>query len=83
MLFTVNADRFMSPKFVGEAKKEYRELLKLSEICILRAEAALRGASKAHFGLERIYGANMDFEAKENFTKRFIRELLLALKSKV
>lgn len=39
------------------------------------AFAAFRAVREAHFGLEAIYSATMDFSAKENFTKSFCKEL--------
>lgn len=48
---------------------------RLRRSALLGAEAALRQVRTSHFALERLYGNAMDFEAKEQFTKKFIQRL--------
>lgn len=67
--------RFVNPIREERVMSEL-ELIRQSEWSLTKgAEQAFDDVSRAHFELEQIYGAAMNFEAKENFTKIFCREL--------
>lgn len=69
----IRVRRFLDPKGL---KAVHREILfdeRMAEALTDEALAALDEAGRAHFRLEEIYKAAMDFEAKENFTKEFCR----------
>ena len=55
---------------------ELRRTLALREELTDAALRHLSQASEAHFELEKIYSAAMDFRAKETFTERFCRRVL-------
>ena len=55
---------------------ELRRTLALREELVEAALRHLSKASEAHFELEKIYSAAMDFSAKEAFTERFCRRVL-------
>lgn len=55
---------------------ELRRTLALREELTDAALRHLSQASEAHFELEKIYSAAMDFSAKEDFTKQFCRKVL-------
>lgn len=76
----LNMSRFLNMQGISEIKKEYKALKVAESAALECAKTALSGAAESHFALEDIYIACMDFEAKEKFTKCFIKELLLALK---
>ena len=59
-----------------ESLRDELELIRQSEWRLMKGvEGAFASVLGAHFELERIYGDAMNFEAKENFTKIFCREL--------
>ena len=67
--------RFVNPIREERVKSELK-LIRQNEWSLTKgAEQAFADVSRAHFELEQIYGAAMNFEAKENFTKIFCREL--------
>ena len=79
-LCTGNVSRIGMRRFIrtvrDEAVREELELIRRSEWRLMKgAEQAFVAVSRAHFELEQIYGAAMNFEAKENFTKIFCKEL--------
>lgn len=71
----ISMRRFVRP-INDEAVKRELEWMRQSEWRLMRAtESAFGEISRAHFELEGIYGAAMNFDAKEHFTKIFCREL--------
>jgi hypothetical protein len=58
-----------------QVRGELRALQKLQQTLLERAESCLAAAAEAHFALESIYGAAMDFSAKEEYSRRLILQL--------
>lgn len=72
---SINPTRFMDKEAVGSVKKKIKSAVRLREAMLSEAENALSDVKKAHFEIEKIYGAAMNFGAKERFTEKFINEL--------
>ena len=60
-------------------RRECNTLTRSVRAAVENAVLALRDVRGAHFALEGIYSATMNFDAKEQFTKIFCRELLATL----
>ncbi|MBQ8718664.1 MAG: hypothetical protein IJY66_05310 [Clostridia bacterium] len=58
-----------------EVREQLRMLQKQQDTLESAAVQALDRASRAHFALEEIYGAAMDFSAKEEYSRRLIAKL--------
>lgn len=71
----ISMRRFVDTASMKRIRRELRAIDRISRA--LRGEAldALEKVRKAHFRLEDIYSAAMDFEAKEAFTKDFCKKL--------
>ena len=67
--------RFVKPVKDESVMRELEQMRWMEWRLMRCVEQAFAAVSRAHFELERIYGAAMNFEAKENFTKIFCREL--------
>ena len=61
----------------GEKRKksEYRSDIRIRDGLVESACECLHDAGRAHFELERIYGACMDFEAESRFCQSFAEEI--------
>ena len=71
----VGMQRFVAP-IREESMRAELAIIGESEWRLMKgAERAFAAVSQAHFALEQIYGEAMNFEAKENFTRIFCREL--------
>lgn len=71
----VSLRRFADISGMRRVKGELRLLSRLQEAMRQGALDALREVKEVHFALEEAYGAAMDFQAKEFFTKCFCEEL--------
>ncbi len=69
------AQKLMRPEAVREVRGRLRLAARLERELIAGAVVQLKTVSDAHFALEDIYMATMDFEAKEEYTERFCRTL--------
>lgn len=70
----INMRRFAIDEKLRPYKPEIRSLNKLKNSVIERMLYDFASVKRLHFALEEIYSAAMDFKAKEEFTKAFIRE---------
>ena len=68
--------RYADTEGMRRVRGELRHAAKLKEALTAAALRHLSAAATAHFELERIYAATMDFAAKEAFTEGFCREVL-------
>lgn len=76
---TVSVRRLLRAEEMGEVRRECNTLSRSVRAAMGSAVGALRDVRRAHFSLEEIYSATMNFTAKENFTKIFCRELFASL----
>lgn len=67
--------RFVELAEMRQAREEATAARRLAKSAMTGAVRALTEVKEAHFALESIYSAAMNFAAKENFTKIFCREL--------
>ena len=67
--------RFVDTASMREVRSEANFTGRMERAMLEGAIAALKCVKDAHFALESIYSATMNFEAKERFTKIFCREL--------
>ena len=68
--------RYASPEGLRAVRGELRRTIALREELTAAALRHMSFAAEAHFQLEKIYSATMDFPAKEAFTERFCRKVL-------
>lgn len=71
---TLSLRRYTDPDALRAIRGELRHTLSLRETLTDTALRHLRAAAEAHFELEKIYSAAMDFAAKEAFTETFCRD---------
>lgn len=71
----INMRRFIDLGRIKAGRNELKELRFLKCSAEKTALTALRAAATYHFRLEEIYGAAMDFSAKEDYCKTFIKNL--------
>ena len=71
----ISMRRMLLPAALRGVREEVRRACRLRASLMDAAQAALQGVSRAHFELERLYGAAMDFEAKERYTDALCRRL--------
>ena len=76
----VSVRRLLRVEEMGEVRRECNALSRSVRAAVGGAVLALRDVRRAHFALEEIYSATMNFSAKESFTKIFCRELLATLR---
>ncbi len=72
---TVSLHRYMDAESIRACRSDIRHTLKLRQIHENDALVWLARAGEAHFELETIYSAAMNFEEKEIFTERFCEKL--------
>lgn len=71
----INMKRFIDVHKLAKVRKEYRALARLRDDILDRSLAEFENVKKYHFVLEQIYGAAMDFDAKEQFTREFCNKI--------
>lgn len=72
---TLSLRRYADSAALRTVRGEYRHVRALASRLTEAALGSLADAAKAHFELERIYAAAMDFNAKEAYTEDFCRKL--------
>ena len=72
----VSMRRVLAIDQMGEVRRECNALGRTIRATVGSSIDALRDVRRAHFALEEIYSAAMNFASKETFTKIFCRELL-------
>lgn len=72
----VNLKRFFEIEKLREKRALLRYLSKEEDAMLHGAEMLLEKVRKLHFSTEQIYISTMDFEAKEKFTKEFLKYML-------
>lgn len=68
--------RYVDAEQLRRRRPAIREATALREALLEGAERSLAEAADAHFALEAVYSAAMDFPAKERMTERFCAEVL-------
>lgn len=71
----VSMRRLIEPTIMRKKRENIRQTYRLREALIGGAQDELKKVSKAHFELESIYSAAMDFDAKERYTKALCEKL--------
>ena len=71
----VNVRRFLDEERFRSVRRHVRAAETQKKSLLTLAEGALGRVSGSHFALEEIFGAAMDFSAKEEFTDDFCRRL--------
>ncbi len=71
----ISLRRYLNARHLRPIRGEVRRAIHSRNAMVEAALYELKKASKAHFELEQIYAAAMDFSAKEAFTDQFCREL--------
>lgn len=74
--FDVNARRFLNEERFPAVRKQIRAAAGHKKELLGAVVEAFEGVKESHFVLEGIFGAAMDFSAKEEFTTGFCRMLL-------
>lgn len=72
---TLSMRRFLETSRMDGIRQEATRLSRLIRAMLSSAVGAMEDVRAAHFALEEIYSAAMNFDAKETFTKIFCREL--------
>lgn len=73
---TLKLRRFLRISEMGHVRKEVAYAERMMQAMLRGAEESLLQAHHAHFELERIYTATMDFASKEAFTRMFCEKIL-------
>lgn len=73
---TINMKRFTDHSQMGDTRSDIRAATRMRDNALELAENELKKAKKYHFTLEEIYGAAMDFNAKEEFCNEFIEKTI-------
>ena len=76
---TINMKRFLKPDSLSRYRSQIRRLISLHESITDTAVSYLKEAGAFHFALEEIYGAAMDFEAKEQYVNQIIEKIIRQL----
>lgn len=77
----VNMRRFLDPDTILQIKSEYRTVSGARDEVLALALCELEKVRRTHFILESIYGAAMDFEAKERFCAELCGKILAPARS--
>ena len=72
----INMARFIDKKGLSQIKGRIKFSLRCRDALVSEALSRLDEAKKAHFALEDIYVAAMDFERKEFMTKEWINKII-------
>lgn len=76
---SVSVRRLLRVEEMGEVRRECNALARSVRAAVGSAALAMCDVRRAHFALEEIYSATMNFAAKESFTQIFCRELFATL----
>ena len=71
----IRARRLIEPSVMRQKREGIRQTFRLREALIGGAQDELGKVAKAHFELEKIYSAAMDFDAKERYTDALCERL--------
>jgi len=71
----INMARFIDTQRISKTKEKYRRLKKIRDEMLDLALAEFEEIKDHHFKLEKIYGAAMDFDKKEQFTREFCNKI--------
>lgn len=71
----VHMRHLVVPSAVRQVREKIRQTARLREALISEAQGELRQVAQAHFELEQIYSAAMDFDAKERYTRELCDQL--------
>ena len=72
----INMRRFLDAKEVARNRRDIRCALKVRGQMLEEAERSMCGVKEAHFALEKIYGAAMNFHEKEKYAKKTVARIL-------
>ena len=72
---TINMRRFIEGSAASLIKADYRAAARVRDSALSLALAEFERIKKYHFILEEIYGAAMDFSAKEEYTHHFCNKI--------
>lgn len=72
---TINMRRFIEGSAASLIKADYRAAARVRDSALSLALAEFEKIKKHHFILEEIYGAAMDFSAKEEYTHHFCNKI--------
>ena len=72
---TVNMKRFIDNEYISNIRTEYRTIVRARDSMLRLALDEFERIKEFHFTLEKIYGAAMDFGAKEEFTREFCNKI--------
>ena len=73
---TINMKRFLKQDCLCRYRSQIRQLISLHDSMTDTAVSYLKEAGAVHFALEEIYGAAMDFRAKEQYVKQIIEKII-------
>lgn len=76
---TINMRRFLKQDATSKLRQKIKQLLALHESMTDTAVSYLKEAGAYHFALEQIYGAAMDFAAKERYVSALIEKIIKQL----
>ena len=79
---TIHMTRFLQKEPTGEDRGRAKLAMRVSAELIDEAASAFRRAGEAHFRLEEIYRAAMDFRALERYAKTVRAEIMGRLSAK-
>ena len=71
----IRARHLIEPSVMRQKREGIRQIFRLREALIGGAQDELGKVAKAHFELEKIYSAAMDFDAKERYTDALCERL--------
>ncbi len=77
----INMDRFIIRDRLAASRGGMRLAHKCSEVILAEAEEHLRSCADAHFEIEKIYGASIDFESLDRYTSEVCDGILAAADS--
>ena len=72
----INMKRFIDASMIPSVRGSWRAAFRTRESLFDMASLEFKNVKKYHFTLEEIYGAAMDFEAKEQYTSEFCKKIL-------
>ena len=72
----INMKRFIDFDSASKIRNEYRTISRIRKNVLEMALQEFEKIKKYHFRIEDIYGAAMDFDAKEQFTHEFCNKIL-------
>lgn len=72
---SINMRRFVDGSAISKIRQDYRTLVRVRDNILNLALEEFENIKKYHFILEDIYGAAMNFDAKEQFTREFCNKI--------